>query len=47
MTSDFEDFFYAIFYPLHVFTILILQKEPVFPFFNVECQTRELLVPFL
>ena len=26
--------------------ILILQKEPVFPF-NVECQTRELLVSFL
>ena len=38
--------FYARFYPLHFLTILILEKEPVFPFFNVECQTRELLVPF-
>jgi len=28
-------------------TILILEKKPVFPFFNVECQTKELLVPFL
>ena len=47
MTSYFEgfsipDFIHYIFFPL-----LILQKEPVFPFFNVECQTRELLVPFL
>ena len=46
MTSDFEgisiqDFIHYIYFP-----ILILQKEPVFPF-NVECQTRELLVPFL
>ena len=31
-----------LFYP-----ILILEKEPVFSLFNVECQTRELLVPFL
>ena len=38
--------FYARFYPLHFLTIFILEKEPVFPFFNVECQTRELLVPF-
>ena len=36
------DFIHYIFFP-----ILILQKEPVFPFFNVECLTRELLVPFL
>ena len=36
------DFIHDFFYP-----ILILEKEPVFPFFNVECQTRELLVPFL
>ena len=47
MTSDFEGFsipdvIHYIFGP-----IFILQKEPVFPFFNVECQTRELLVPFL
>jgi len=38
-----------IFYPdfIHYLflTILILEKEPVFSFFNVECQTRELLVP--
>ena len=27
--------------------ILILEKEPVFPFFNVQCYTRELLVPVL
>ena len=26
--------------------IFILQKEPVISLFNVECQTRELLVPF-
>ena len=29
-----------------ILTILILKREPVFPFFNIECQTRELLVPF-
>ena len=36
--------FYPRFYTLHFLTILILEKEPVFhfPFFNVECQTREL-----
>ena len=38
--------FYTRSNPLH-FTILILEKGPVFPFFNVECQTRELLVLFL
>ena len=38
--------FYPRFYPLHYFPIFILQKETVFPFFIVECQTRELLVPF-
>ena len=47
MTSDFEgfsipDFIHYIFFP-----ILILQKEPVYPFFNVECRTTKLLVPFL
>ena len=39
--------FYPRFYPFHFLTILILEKEPVFPLFNVQCQTRELLVPFL
>ena len=33
--------FYPRLYPLHFCTILILKLEPVFPFFNVECQTRE------
>ena len=33
--------FYPRFYSLHFLTILVLEKEPVFPFFNVECQTRE------
>jgi len=28
MTSDFE----GLFYPLHFLTILILEKQPVFPF---------------
>ena len=47
MTSDFKgfsipDFIHDIFFP-----ILILQKEPVFPFLNVECQKWEPLVPFL
>ena len=39
--------FYPRFDQLHFLTILILEKEQVFPFFNVECQTRVLLVPFL
>ena len=47
MTSDCEGFsipdvIHYIFFPN-----LILEKEPVFSLFNVECQTRELLVPFL
>ena len=29
--------FYTRSYPLHFFLILILEKEPVIPFFNVEC----------
>ena len=29
--------FYTRSYSLHYFLILILEKEPVFPFFNVEC----------
>jgi len=41
MTPEIEGFLSQI------LTILILEKEPVFPFFNVECQTREQLVPFL
>ena len=46
MTSDFEGFLSQIL-SITFLTILILEKEPVFPFFNVVCQTRELLVPFL
>ena len=46
MTSDFERIFYPRFYPLLFCPILILEKEPVFPF-NIKCLTRELLVPFL
>ena len=30
--------FYPRFHPFPFLTILILEKEPVFPFFNVECQ---------
>jgi len=44
MTADFEGVLSQILYFL---TTLIIQKEQVFPFFNVECQTGELLVPFL
>ena len=29
--------FHPRYYPLHFLTILILEKEPVFPFFNVDC----------
>ena len=29
--------FYPRFYPLLFCPILVLEKEPVFPFFNVEC----------
>ena len=32
--------FYTRSYPLHYFLILILEKEPEFSIFNVECQTR-------
>ena len=35
------------FYPLHFVTILFHEKEPVFSILNVQCQTGELLVPFL
>ena len=46
MTSDFEGFSYQI-VSITFLSHLNSEKEPVFPFFNVECQTRELLVPFL
>ena len=36
LSTIFEDF-YTRFYPLHHFLILILEKESVFPFLNVEC----------
>ena len=39
--------FYTRTYPLHFLTFLILEKEPVFPVFNVKCQTREQLLPYL
>ena len=42
MPSDFEGFSYQILSITFFYPILIL-----FPFFNVECQTSELLVPFL
>jgi len=35
------------FYPLHFLTILILEKEPVFPFSKLSAKQGELLVPFL
>ena len=38
MTSDFEGFLSQI-VSITFLTILILETEPVFPFFNVECQT--------
>ena len=47
MTSHFERFPSQILSITFVVLCFILQKEPVSPFFNVECQTRELLVPFL
>ena len=47
MTSNFEGFSIPDFIHYIYFPILILEKEPVFSLFNVECQTRELLVPFL
>ena len=31
--------FYPRFYPLLFYPIVILEKKPVFPFFNAECQT--------
>ena len=37
MTSDFEGFLYQI-YPLHVFPIFILQKEPAFPFLTLSAK---------
>ena len=37
--------FYPGFYPLHLFPILNLEKEPVFSLLNVQCKTRALLVP--
>ena len=44
MTSDFEGFLSQM-VSVTFCPIVILQKEPVFPFFNVQWQTRE-LVPF-
>ena len=46
MTSDFEELSISDFIHYIYFPIFILQKEPVFSIFNVECQTRELPVPF-
>ena len=47
MTFDFEGFSIPDFIHYICFPIIILHKEPVFSLFNVECQTRVLLVPFL
>ena len=47
MTSNFEGFSIPDCIHYILFPILILQKEPVFPCFNVECRTRKLLVRFL
>ena len=39
--------FYTRSYPLHYFLILILEKEPVFPFSMLSAIQRKYLVPFL
>ena len=46
MTSDFERFSIPDFILYIFFPILFFRKSQYFPF-NVECQIRELLVPFL
>ena len=46
MTSHFEGFLYQIL-SLTLFSYLNSWERASFSFFNVECQTRELLVPFL
>ena len=46
MTSDFEEFSIPDVIHYIYFPILILEKEPIFSLLNVQCQTRELLVPF-
>ena len=46
MISDFEGFSIPDFIHYIYLSILILETGPVFPFFNVQCWTRELLVPF-
>ena len=47
MTTDFEEFSIPDFIHCICFPTLILEKEPVVSLFDVKCQTRELLVPFL
>ena len=39
--------FYPRFYPLHLFIILILEKEPVFPFLMSSAKQGNYRVPFL
>ena len=39
--------FYPRFYPLHFLSYLYSAERASISLFNVECQTRELLVPFL
>ena len=39
--------FYSRLFPLHCLTILILEKEPVFPFFNVQCLAKGTTVTIL
>jgi len=47
MTANFERIFYPRFYPLHYFLILVLEKEPVFPFSMLSAKQANYLVPFL
>ena len=47
MTSDFEGFSIPDFIRYIYFPILILEKEPVFPFLMFSAKTRELLLPFV
>ena len=46
MTSDFKGFLYQIL-SITLFSYLISWERAIISLFNVECQTRELLVPFL
>ena len=47
MTSDFEGFSFPDFIHYIYFPILILEKEPVFPFLMFSAKQRNYLGPFL